>query len=52
MGSSISVSDPESEGILIISILYILSLLGKKLLEFASGSESEKIFKVSIIGGR
>ena len=52
MGSSISVSDPESEDMVLTSILGILFFLGTELLELASGSESEKIFKVSMIGGR
>ena len=34
------------------SIIGVLFLLGTNLLEFASGSESEYIFKVSIIGDR
>ena len=45
LGSSISVSDPESEDMLRTSIIVILFLLETKLLEFASGSESEYIFK-------
>ena len=49
MGSAVSVSDPESDDMFIISIFDILSLLETKLLKFASGSESEEIPKVSII---
>ena len=49
LGSLISVSDPESKDMLRTSILDISSLLGTKLLEFASGSESGEICKISII---
>ena len=52
LGSSISASDPESEDMLRISIIGILFLLETKLLEFASGAESEYIFNVLIIGDR
>ena len=50
MGSSVSVSDPAFEDMLRISIFDNLSLLGTKLLVFVSGSESQEILKVSIIG--
>ena len=52
MGSSVSVSDPESEDMVIISIFDIWSSLETKLFEFSSGSDSEQILKVSIIGDR
>ena len=52
LGSSVSVSDPESDDILKISIFERFTLSGIKSLKFTSGSELEDIFEISIIGDR